>query len=57
MPGVAVDAYGCGDSFAAGLTFGLGAGMALDDAIVLAARCGAACLTGRGPYEAQLTLA
>jgi ribokinase len=57
LPGVAVDAYGCGDSFAAGLTFGLGAGMALDDAIVLAARCGAACQTGRGPYGAQLTLA
>ena len=24
------------------------------DAIALAARCGAACLTGRGPYERQL---
>jgi ribokinase len=55
--GAPVDAYGCGDSFAAGLTFGLGAGMALGDAIVLAARCGAACLTGRGPYAGQLVLA
>jgi hypothetical protein len=24
--------------------------------VELAARCGAVCLTGRGPYEAQLTL-
>lgn len=54
LPGPAVDAYGCGDSFAAGLTYGLGAGMALADAIDLAARCGAACLCGRGPYAGQL---
>lgn len=53
-PGPAVDAYGCGDSFAAGLTYGLAAGMALSDALQLAARCGAHCLTGRGPYAAQL---
>ncbi|MCW2954602.1 MAG: PfkB domain protein [Conexibacter sp.] len=56
-PGPPVDAYGCGDSFAAGLTYGLAAGRSLDDALALAARCGAYCLTGRGPYEAQLTLA
>jgi ribokinase len=55
-PGPAVDAYGCGDSFAAGLTFGLGSGLALPQALALAARCGARCLTGRGPYGAQLTL-
>jgi len=54
LPGPPLDAYGCGDSFAAGLTYGLGAGMALAEAIELAARCGAACLTGRGPYAAQL---
>jgi hypothetical protein len=24
--------------------------------VELAARCGAACMTGRGPYEVQLTL-
>jgi len=57
LPGPPVDAYGCGDSFAAALAYGLGAGMMLDAAIELAARCGAACLTGRGPYAAQLTLA
>lgn len=55
-PGPIADAYGCGDSFAAGLTYGLGAGMALEDALELAARCGAMCLTGRGPYERQLAL-
>lgn len=56
LPGPPVDAYGCGDSFAAALTYGLGAGMAMPAAIALAARCGAACLSGRGPYAAQLEL-
>jgi ribokinase len=55
LPGPVQDAYGCGDSFAAGLTYALGAHMAPADAVQLAARCGAACLTGRGPYSAQLT--
>jgi ribokinase len=54
VPGPAVDAYGCGDSFAAGLTYGIGAGLGIDGALALASRCGAACLTGRGPYAAQL---
>lgn len=56
LPGPALDAYGCGDSFAAGLTFGLGSGLALPAALELAARCGAHCLTGRGPYAAQLAI-
>jgi ribokinase len=56
LPGPVRDAYGCGDSFAAGLTYGLGAGWELPKAVELAARCGAACLTGRGPYEVQLQL-
>jgi ribokinase len=56
LPGPVRDAYGCGDSFAAGLTYGLGAGWDVERAVELAARCGAACLTGRGPYEAQLRL-
>ena len=56
LPGPARDAYGAGDSFAAGLTYGLGAGWEIESAVELAARCGAACMTGRGPYEAQLTL-
>ncbi len=54
-PAPPVDTYGCGDSFAAGLTYGLGAGMALAEALTLAARCGAVCLTGHGPYERQLS--
>jgi ribokinase len=56
VPGPVADAYGCGDSFAGGLTFGLGSGLSLEAALALAARCGAACLTGHGPYEAQLRL-
>jgi ribokinase len=48
VPGPAVDSYGCGDSFAAGLTTGLGRGLDLEGALALGARCGAACLTGRG---------
>jgi ribokinase len=55
LPGPVRDAYGCGDSFAAGLTYGLGAGRSLPDALEIGARCGAACLTGRGPYAGQLT--
>ncbi|HTY97282.1 MAG TPA: PfkB family carbohydrate kinase, partial [Solirubrobacteraceae bacterium] len=54
LPGPLVDGYGCGDSFAAGLTFGLAAGMELDRALTIAARCGATCATGHGPYERQL---
>jgi len=54
LPGPVADAYGCGDSFAAGLTYGLGGGGSLPEALELAARCGAACLTGRGPYAGQL---
>jgi len=49
LPGPPVDAYGAGDSFAAGLTYALGAGASLDEALALGARCGAQCLTGRGP--------
>jgi ribokinase len=49
------DSYGCGDSFAAGVAYGLAGGMTLRDAISLGARCGAVCATGRGPYERQLS--
>ena len=41
---------------AAGLAFGLGTGLDIDGALELAARCGASCLTGKGPYGNQLTL-
>jgi ribokinase len=54
LPGPISDLYGCGDSFAAGLTYGLGAGLEVAEALRLGARCGAACATGRGPYAGQL---
>jgi len=46
----AVDSYGCGDSFAAGVTAGLAAGWSLEQAISLGCHCGAACATHLGPY-------
>jgi ribokinase len=55
LPGPVGDAYGCGDCFAAGTTYGLAVGDPVDEAVALGARCGAAVLTGRGAYEAQLT--
>ncbi len=55
-PGEPVDAYGCGDAFAAGLTYALGQGGGIDAALRLGARCGAHALSGRGPYAGQLTL-
>ena len=45
-----VDSYGCGDSFAAGVTAGLAAGWTIAEAIALGARCGAACAGVFGPY-------
>jgi ribokinase len=55
LPGPLVDEYGAGDTFAGGLTFALGSGQDIDAALAFAARAGAANLTGRGPYEGQLT--
>ena len=55
LPGPIVDTYGAGDSFAGGLAFGLGMGWGVDEAVELAARCGAAALTGRGSFESQLS--
>ena len=54
-PGVEPDAYGCGDSFVGGITFALGAGLPVEDAVRLGARCGAVCASGSGPYQRQLT--
>jgi ribokinase len=54
IPGPVSDAYGCGDCFAAGLTYGLAAGKPVDDAVAVGAQCGAMVLTGRGAYEQQL---
>jgi ribokinase len=55
LPGPVVDAYGAGDSFAAGLTYGLAEGRSMAEALELGARCGAASVTGRGPYDEQLS--
>ena len=55
LRGPPVDSYGAGDSFAAGLTYGLADGRSPAEAATLGARCGAACLTGRGPYQGQLS--
>jgi ribokinase len=55
LPGSIADTYGAGDSFAAALTFALAQGLDPSAALALAARAGAVCLTGRGPYERQLT--
>jgi ribokinase len=57
LPGPKRDSYGAGDSFAAGLTYGLGAGLPIEQAVHVAARCGAHKLTGRAIYENQLTAA
>lgn len=53
LPAPLRDAYGAGDSFAAGLTFALGSGWPVERAVAFAARCGAACAGGRGPYSGQ----
>src|SRR5947207_9494411 len=53
-PAPIVDTYGAGDSFGAALTYALARGDELDDALALAARVGAAVITGKGPYSAQL---
>ncbi len=54
--GPVVDTYGAGDSFAAGLAFALGRGLGASEAVSFAATCGAAVVTGRGPYQAQRRL-
>ena len=56
-PGPVVDTYGAGDSFAAGLTYAIGAGLDVEKALALAARSGAWVVAGRGPYANQLTAA
>ena len=50
LPGPMVESYGCGDSFAAGVSAGLSAGWSIDQSVALGARCGAACATRFGPY-------
>lgn len=54
LPGPVVDAYGAGDTFAAALTYALGADLELDDALALAARASAEVLTWAGPYGREI---
>jgi ribokinase len=48
VPGEPRDAYGCGDAFAAGFTFGLARGLSVREAAAIGARCGALWLTRSG---------
>jgi ribokinase len=50
LPGPRADAYGSGDSFAAGLTYGLAQGLPVEDALALAAVRGATAMTRKGAY-------
>ena len=50
IPGPVRDAYGAGDSFAAGLAFALGAGRPPEEAVRVAAEQGALALTRRGAH-------
>ena len=55
VPGPVVDAYGTGDTFAAGLTYALAGRSSVDDALAFAARCATMSLTGRGPYGRDIS--
>jgi len=55
LPGPIADSYGCGDSFAAALTYALARGDSTEASLKLAAEAGAVCLAGRGPYGRQLS--
>jgi ribokinase len=50
LPAPKADAYGAGDCFAAGLTFGLAQGLGPWEAVELAARRAAVAMTRRGAY-------
>ena len=50
IPGPIADAYGCGDSFTAGLAYALAGDADLTRALDLAALCGATALTRRGAH-------
>jgi ribokinase len=56
LPGPVVDSYGAGDSFAACLALALGEGRPIDEALTVAARCGAEALTRRGAFGGRLNL-
>jgi ribokinase len=49
-PGPVVDSYGAGDTFAAGLLFGMATGLEWHEALAYAARAAAEAVTWRGAY-------
>jgi ribokinase len=55
LPGPVGDAYGAGDSFAGGFTFGMADGRGVEGALEVAALAGAYKLAGRAAYGGQLT--
>jgi ribokinase len=55
-PKTIVDSYGAGDCFAAGLAFGLAAGLEGAEALAFAARCGAGALAGAGVHAEAVPL-
>ena len=52
LPGPLADTYGAGDSFAAGLTYALGARMPIEEALAFASAQGAEAMTRRGAHGA-----
>lgn len=56
IPPTAVDSYGAGDCFAAGLAFALAAGLEGGVALDFAARCGVGALAGRGVHAEPVPL-
>jgi ribokinase len=54
LPAAPVDAFGCGDAFAAALMAGLAAGRSIAEACALGARVGAAVLCERAPRVGTL---
>ena len=56
LPSEPADAYGAGDCFAAGLAFGLGAGLEGLDALDFAARCGSGAIAGPGVHAEVVPL-
>lgn len=56
-PGPPVDAFGCGDAFAAALMAGLADGRSIAEACALGARVGAAVLCARAPAVGELARA
>jgi ribokinase len=54
LPGPLADAYGAGDSFAAGLAFALGRGDGVEQALAFASQCGAKAMTVRGAYGGNM---